>query len=83
MKTKFLRTIVILALCLSLCACSASKTNIEMDIHQVWSDIESQIEMPGMMALDQEMLSMLYVDFPMDKVAEFEVHIPMMNVHAS
>lgn len=54
-----------------------------MDVHAVWTDIEGSLEMPAMMALDAETLGGLYAGLPMDKVAEFEAHIAMMNVHAA
>jgi len=82
-KAKIFRAILLPVLCLLLCACAAPKQSVEMDIHKVWQDIQAQVELPAMIPLDAELLASLYPNFPMDKVKEFEVHLPAMNVHAT
>lgn len=80
------RTIIcigmVLTLLMGIIGCSP-KQEATMDIHAVWDTMEQEIEMPSMGEIDAETLSSLYPELPMDQVAEYEVHMAMVNIRAA
>lgn len=74
----------LLALCaLLLGTACQQKQNVTMDIHAVWDEMQQSIEMGSMMELDDETLSSLYPEIPMDKIKDYVVQISLINVRAT
>lgn len=82
-KNKRMILALVLLLLLAFAAGCKQQSNVTMDIHAVWNDMQQTIEMGMMQELDDELLTTLYPELPMDQVTDHVVQISLVNIRAT